>query len=101
MSSDDNTKIIDIGYPEAEAFFESTKRAMKITPVINQLTFDDIDEIRALFSDLILKPIDKDFRLIPPFYTHLVLKYILVSMYLLIKIAPYTILLKLTSGIKL
>jgi acetyltransferase-like isoleucine patch superfamily enzyme len=33
------------------------------------LTFDDADEIRALFSQLIGKEVDESFLLIPPFYT--------------------------------
>ena len=49
MLCDDNAKILHIGSPEANAFFESTKRAMTITPRINQLTFNDMDEIRTFF----------------------------------------------------
>jgi len=45
------------------------KRAMAITAALNRLTFDDADEIRALFSDLIGKKVDDSFLLIPPFYT--------------------------------
>ena len=44
------------------------KRAMAITAALNRLTFDDTDQIRALFSDLIGKPLDERFSLIPPFY---------------------------------
>jgi acetyltransferase-like isoleucine patch superfamily enzyme len=33
------------------------------------LTFDDADEIRALFSELTGRKVDDGFRLIPPFYT--------------------------------
>jgi acetyltransferase-like isoleucine patch superfamily enzyme len=69
MSNDDSAKIIQIGTPEADAFFANTKRAMGITPAINRLTFDDADEIRALFSELTGKKVDDHFRLIPPFYT--------------------------------
>ena len=69
MSNDDGTKIIHLGTPEADAFFANTKRAMAITPAINRLTFDDADEIRALFSELTGRKVDDRFRLIPPFYT--------------------------------
>ncbi|HVB33921.1 MAG TPA: sugar O-acetyltransferase [Patescibacteria group bacterium] len=69
MSSDDGTRIIRTGTPEADAFFANTKRAMAITPAINRLTFDDADEIRALFSELTGRKVDDHFRLIPPFYT--------------------------------
>ena len=44
------------------------KRAMAITAALNRLTFDDPDQIRALFSDLIGKKVDESFSLIPPFY---------------------------------
>jgi acetyltransferase-like isoleucine patch superfamily enzyme len=47
----------------------SVRRAMAITPVLNRLTFDDADQIRAVFSDLIGKELDDGFSLIPPFYT--------------------------------
>jgi acetyltransferase-like isoleucine patch superfamily enzyme len=33
------------------------------------LTFDDADEVRALFSELIGKKVDESFLLIPPFFT--------------------------------
>src|ERR1700733_9242300 len=69
MSNDNGNKIIKMGTPEADAFFANTKRAMAITPAINRLTFDDADEIRALFSELIGGKVDDGFRLIPPFYT--------------------------------
>lgn len=55
--------------PESAAMVASVKRAMRITPVLNRLTYDDADEIRAVFSELIGKPVDDGFSLIPPFYT--------------------------------
>ena len=69
MSNDDGARIIHMGTPEADAFLANTKRAMAITPAINRLTFDDADEIRALFSELTGRKVDDRFRLIPPFYT--------------------------------
>ena len=42
---------------------------MAITATLNRLTYNDADEIRALFSDLIGKKVDDSFLLIPPFYT--------------------------------
>jgi acetyltransferase-like isoleucine patch superfamily enzyme len=47
----------------------SVKRAMEITARLNRLTFNDSDEVRVLFSDLIGKKVDDSFLLIPPFYT--------------------------------
>jgi acetyltransferase-like isoleucine patch superfamily enzyme len=69
MPKDDGTRIIHRRTPEMEAFVASTKRAMALTPVLNRLTFDDADEVRALFSELTGRKVDDAFRLIPPFYT--------------------------------
>lgn len=66
---DDRTRIIRRRTPESAAMAASVRRAMAITPVLNRLTFDDADEIRAMFSDLIGSKVDESFSLIPPFYT--------------------------------
>ena len=47
----------------------STRRAMAITPLLNRLTMDQADEIRAVFSELIGHKVDESFSLIPPFFT--------------------------------
>jgi acetyltransferase-like isoleucine patch superfamily enzyme len=47
----------------------NVKRAMAITAILNRLTFDDADQVRAMFSDLTGKKIEDGFSLIPPFYT--------------------------------
>jgi hypothetical protein len=41
---------------------------MAITARLNRLTYNDADEVRALFSELIGKKVDESFLLIPPFY---------------------------------
>ncbi len=69
MPNDDRTKIIARRTPESAAMVASVKRAMAITPILNRLTFDEADEIRAVFSDLIGTKVDDSFSLIPPFYT--------------------------------
>ena len=69
MANDDHTKIIPRRTPESAAMSASVKRAMAITANLNRLTYNDADEIRALFSDLIGKKVDDGFLLIPPFYT--------------------------------
>ena len=69
MANDDRTKIIPRRTPESAAMLAHVKRAMAITANLNRLTFDDADEVRALFSDLIGKKVDDSFLLIPPFYT--------------------------------
>jgi acetyltransferase-like isoleucine patch superfamily enzyme len=47
----------------------NVKRAMAIVAHLNRLTYNDADEVRALFSDLIGKKVDDSFLSIPPFYT--------------------------------
>ncbi|MES2057428.1 MAG: sugar O-acetyltransferase [Pseudomonadota bacterium] len=69
MSNDDGTRIIPRRTPESAAMVASVKRAMAITPVLNRLTFDDADEVRAMFGDLTGNTLDEGFSLIPPFYT--------------------------------
>src|SRR5580693_258578 len=69
MSKDDRTRIIYSRTPESAAMLANVRRAMAITATVNRLTFNDADEIRALFSELIGKKVDESFLLIPPFYT--------------------------------
>ncbi|WP_118180502.1 sugar O-acetyltransferase [Paraburkholderia phosphatilytica] len=69
MATDDRTRFIARRTPESAAMVANVKRAMSITAALNRLTFDDADEVRALFSELIGKPVDDSFSLIPPFYT--------------------------------
>src|ERR1700742_5199013 len=67
--ANDVTKTIPGRTPESATMLANVKRAMAITADINRLTFNDADEVRALFSDLIGKKVDDSFLLIPPFYT--------------------------------
>jgi acetyltransferase-like isoleucine patch superfamily enzyme len=69
MSNEDGIKVIYSRTPESAAMLANVKRAMAITATLNRLTFNDADEIRALFSELIGKKVDESFLLIPPFYT--------------------------------
>lgn len=69
MSSEDGTKIVYRRTPESAAMLANVKRAMAITAALNRLTFNDADEIRALFSQLIGKKVDESFLLVPPFFT--------------------------------
>src|ERR1700724_3194121 len=69
MANDDRTKIIPGRTPESAAMLANVNRAMAITADLNRLTFNDADQVRALFSDLLGKKVDDSFLLIPPFYT--------------------------------
>lgn len=69
MSNEEDSKIILSKTPESVAMSANIKKAMTITAKLNCLTFNDADEIRVLFSELIGKKVDESFLLIPPFYT--------------------------------
>src|SRR4051794_17474345 len=69
MSNGAGTRIFPRRMPESAAMVASVKRAMAITPVLNRLSYDEADQIRAMFSELIGSPVDEGFSLIPPFYT--------------------------------
>jgi acetyltransferase-like isoleucine patch superfamily enzyme len=68
MANDDPTTIIPRRTSESAAMSASVKRAMAITARLNRLTFNDADEVRTLFSELIGRKVDDSFLLIPPFY---------------------------------
>jgi acetyltransferase-like isoleucine patch superfamily enzyme len=69
MPGDQRTKIISRRTPESAAMVASLKRAAAITADLNRLTFNESDQVRALFSELIGQKLDDGFLLIPPFYT--------------------------------
>lgn len=69
MPREDRSKVIYARTLESAQMVANTKRAMAITAALNRLTFNDADEIRALFSQLIGRKVDETFLLIPPFYT--------------------------------
>jgi acetyltransferase-like isoleucine patch superfamily enzyme len=68
MSDQHGVRIVHRRTPESAAMVAETRRAMAITARLNRLTFDDADQVRALFSELIRKQVDDSFLLIPPFY---------------------------------
>ena len=68
-NTNERTKIIYRQTPESAAMVANTRQAMAITAKLNRLTFNDADEVRNLFSQLIKKEVDEHFLLIPPFYT--------------------------------
>ena len=61
-------KIIHNRTPESAVMVAAVRRATALTARMNRLTFDDADEVRALFAELTGREIDKSFLLIPPFY---------------------------------
>jgi acetyltransferase-like isoleucine patch superfamily enzyme len=69
MSDDVGTTKIYGKTAESAQMVENVKRATRITSILNRLTFDDTEEIRALFAELIGNTVSENFLLIPPFYT--------------------------------
>ncbi|NTX32447.1 sugar O-acetyltransferase [Burkholderia pyrrocinia] len=68
MANDDRTTIIPRRTPQSAAMVAEVKRAMAITARLNRLTFDDVADVRASFSELIGTQVDDGFVLIPPFH---------------------------------
>ncbi len=69
MPNEVEPKIIHNRTPESAAMLANVKRAMAITAKLNRLTFNDAEQVRVLFSELIGRKVDDSFLLIPPFYT--------------------------------
>jgi acetyltransferase-like isoleucine patch superfamily enzyme len=69
MADDDRTRTIPRRTPESAEMSANVRRAMAITAAINRLSFNDADEVRALFGELIGQKVDDSFLLIPPFYS--------------------------------
>jgi acetyltransferase-like isoleucine patch superfamily enzyme len=69
VPTDDRITIIPRRTPESAAMAANVKRAMALTAALNRLTYDDADQVRALFSELTGTRVDDTFLLIPPFYT--------------------------------
>ena len=67
--ANDRTRLIARRTPESAAMTANVRRAAQIMPRINRLTFNDADEVRALFAELTGRPVDESFLLVPPFYT--------------------------------
>jgi acetyltransferase-like isoleucine patch superfamily enzyme len=63
------TRIVHGRTPESAKMVANVRRAATITAALNRLTFNDADEVRAIFSELIGQPLDEGFVLIPPFHT--------------------------------
>lgn len=58
-----------LGGSEAHLFMHDvSQEALRLTAEINS-SYHDPEELQALFSQLIGRPVDKTFRVFPPFYT--------------------------------
>lgn len=64
----DDQITIPTGSEASRAFVADVERAMAITARLNQLTYADLDEVRATFAELTGEAPGEGFRLIPPFF---------------------------------
>lgn len=69
MTKDERTLRIHRGTPESAAMAAGARRAMILTSRLNRLTFDEANEVRAVFSELTGQVVDESFFLAPPFFT--------------------------------
>lgn len=67
--ANDRTRLIARRTPESAAMTANVRRAAQIMPRLNRLTFNDAEEVRALFAELTGRAVDESFLLVPPFYT--------------------------------
>ncbi|ESQ82036.1 hypothetical protein AEAC466_19145 [Asticcacaulis sp. AC466] len=66
--TNDRSRFIPRGTPESAAMVAAVSRAWQLTAAINRLPYDDTDQVRALFGELIGTELDKTVTLVPPLY---------------------------------
>lgn len=69
FTRDKTGETIPLNDPEYPQLFKVIQKAMRTTAKLNNLVTDDMQEINAVFSELIGKKVDDTFFLIPPFYS--------------------------------
>lgn len=69
MADEDGSRMIARRTEQSAAMLADLRRAAEITARLNRLTFNDADEVRALFGELTGRTMDEGFMLIPPFHT--------------------------------
>ncbi|WP_127902065.1 sugar O-acetyltransferase [Solirhodobacter olei] len=68
MAGEAGSRLIPRGTPASAAMVAEARRAMAITARINRLGFEEAAEVRTLMAELICRPLDDAFTLIPPFF---------------------------------
>jgi acetyltransferase-like isoleucine patch superfamily enzyme len=66
---DRNGETIRLDDPEYPKIWKIIQKAIRTTSKLNNLIIDDFEEIKQLFSELIGKPLDDTFFMIPPLYS--------------------------------
>ncbi|MDR6564346.1 MULTISPECIES: sugar O-acetyltransferase [unclassified Arcicella] len=66
---DKSGEVISLDDPDYLALFKVIQKAIRTTAKLNTVVTDNLQEINAIFSELIGKKVDETFFIIPPFYT--------------------------------
>jgi acetyltransferase-like isoleucine patch superfamily enzyme len=69
FTRDRSGETIQLDDPEYPLLFKVIQKAIRTTAKLNNLVTDDLQEINAVFSELIGKKVDNSFFIIPPFYS--------------------------------
>ncbi|RKR05691.1 acetyltransferase-like isoleucine patch superfamily enzyme [Flavobacterium sp. 90] len=69
FTRDKSGETIQLNDPEYPELFKIIKKAIRTTAKLNAIVTDEIQEINAIFSELIGKKVDDTFFVIPPFYS--------------------------------
>lgn len=69
FTRDKSGETIQLNDPEYPKLFKIIQKAIRTTTKLNTVITDDIQEINAIFSELIGKKVDDTFFIIPPFYS--------------------------------
>jgi acetyltransferase-like isoleucine patch superfamily enzyme len=69
FTRDKSGETIQLNDPEYPKLFKIIQKAIRTTAKLNTVITDDIQEINAIFSELIGKKVDDTFFVIPPFYS--------------------------------
>lgn len=69
FTRDQSGETIRLDDPEYPILFKVIQKALRTTAKLNSLVTDDLQEINAVFSELIGKKVDDTFFIIPPFYS--------------------------------
>lgn len=69
FTRDKSGETIQLNDPEYPRLFKIIQKAIRTTSKLNTVVTDDMQEINAIFSELIGKKVDDTFFVIPPFYS--------------------------------
>ncbi|QDA60342.1 sugar O-acetyltransferase [Hymenobacter jejuensis] len=62
-------EVISLDDPDYPQIYAIIRKAIRITSELNAMRVDDNEQVNRVFSELINKPVDDTFFMIPPFYT--------------------------------